>query len=67
MRNSDFAEAKGDVTLCKWAKTRDMRPMDFAFIVLEGLPVEAEYMPIEAKRINYNRLYQVSCLNIRQL
>lgn len=26
-----------------------MRPMDFAFMVLEGLPVEAEYMPIEAK------------------
>ena len=44
-----FAEAKGDVTLCKWAKTRDMRPMDFAFMVLEGLPVEAEYIPIEAK------------------
>lgn len=44
-----FAEAKGDVTLCKWAKTRDMRPMDFAFMVLEGLPVEAEYTPIEAK------------------
>ena len=44
-----FAEAKGDVTLCKWAKTRDMRPMNFAFMVLEGLPVEAEYIPIEAK------------------
>ena len=26
-----------------------MRPMDFAFMVLEGLPVEAEYTPIEAK------------------
>lgn len=44
-----FAEAKGDVTLCKWAKTRDMRPVDFAFMVLEGLPVEAEYIPVEAK------------------
>ncbi len=44
-----FAEAKGDITLCKWAKTRDMRPMDFAFMVLEGLPVEAEYIPVVAK------------------
>lgn len=44
-----FAESKGDTTLCKWAKTRDMRPMDFAFMVLEGLPVEAEYTPVEAK------------------
>lgn len=44
-----FAEAKGDITLCKWVKTRDMRPVDFAFMVMEGLPVETEYTSIEAK------------------
>ena len=44
-----FAESKGDTTLCKWAKTRDMRPVDFAFMVLEGLPIETEYTPTEAK------------------
>ncbi|MCM1720789.1 AAA family ATPase [Bacteroides ovatus] len=44
-----FAEAKGDITLCKWVKTRDMRPVDFAFMVMEGLPVETEYTLIEAK------------------
>lgn len=44
-----FAEAKGDITLCKWVKTRDMRPVDFAFMVMEGLPVETEYTSTEAK------------------
>ena len=34
-----FAEARVDTTVCKWVKTRDMRPSDFAFTVSEGLPV----------------------------
>jgi len=50
-----FVEAKGDITLCKWVKTRDMRPTDFAFTVKEGLPVETEYISTEAKT---NKLQQ---------
>lgn len=34
-----FAEAHVDTTVCKWVKTRDMRPGDFAFTISEGLPV----------------------------
>ena len=39
-----YAEAKCDITLCKWVKTRDMRPADFAFTIKEGLPVETSYV-----------------------
>lgn len=38
-----FAEADGEMTICRWAKTRDMRPDDFAFGVSEGLPVAVPY------------------------
>lgn len=44
-----YAEAHDDVTLCKWVKTRDMRPEDFAFTVVDGLPVKTEYVPEETK------------------
>lgn len=44
-----YAEAHDDVTLCKWVKTRDMRPEDFAFTVVDGLPVKTEYVPNETK------------------
>lgn len=44
-----YAEAHDDVTLCKWVKTRDMRPEDFAFTVIDGIPVKTEYVPEEAK------------------
>lgn len=40
-----FAEAHVDTTVCKWVKTRDMRPSDFAFTVSEGLPVSTTYAP----------------------
>lgn len=44
-----YAEAHDDVTLCKWVKTRDMRPEDFAFTVVDGIPVKTEYVPEETK------------------
>lgn len=51
-----FAEAKCDVTLCKWVKTRDMRPDDFAFTIKEGLPVETAYVTESEKE---DRLRQI--------
>ena len=44
-----FAEADGDVTVCKWAKTRDMRPPEFAFAIAEGLPIATEYVGKQSK------------------
>lgn len=44
-----YAEAHDDVTLCKWVKTRDMRPEDFSFTVIDGLPVKTEYAPNATK------------------
>ena len=44
-----LAEANVDATVCKWVKTRDMRPIDFAFTIVEGLPIDTEYTPTEAK------------------
>ena len=44
-----FAEADGDITVCKWAKTRDVRPSEFAFTIVEGLPIEAEYAGKQSK------------------
>jgi hypothetical protein len=44
-----YAEAHDDVTLCKWVKTRDMRPEDFAFCIIDGIPVKTEYVPNETK------------------
>ena len=44
-----YAEAHDDVTLCKWVKTRDMRPEDFAFTVVDGIAVKTEYVPEETK------------------
>lgn len=44
-----FAEADGDVTVCKWAKTRDMRPDEFAFTIVEGLPVASNYTGKQSK------------------
>jgi len=44
-----YAEAEGDTTICKWVKTRDMRPAEFAFTIVEGLPIEAEYMGKQSK------------------
>ena len=40
-----LAEAKGEVTLCRFLKTRDIRPNDFAFMVHDGLPIATDYMP----------------------
>lgn len=34
--------ADGDNSLCKFAKTRDIRPDDFAFAIFDGLPVCTE-------------------------
>lgn len=44
-----LAETNVDATVCKWVKTRDMRPIDFAFTIVEGLPIDTEYTPTEAK------------------
>jgi len=44
-----FAEADGDITVCKWAKTRDMRPDEFAFAVVEGLPTATTYTGKQSK------------------
>ena len=40
-----LAEAKGEVTLCKFLKTRDIRPSDFAFMVHDGLPIATDSLP----------------------
>lgn len=40
-----LAEANGDLTLCKFLKTRDIRPSDFAFMVHDGLPIATDYLP----------------------
>ncbi len=40
-----YAKAEGDVTLCQWTKTRDMRPDDFAFKIDAGLPVSTNHVP----------------------
>ena len=44
-----LVEADGDSSVCKWAKTRDMRPNDFAFTVQNGLPIEVEYKSKESR------------------
>lgn len=44
-----FAEVDVDATVCKWVKTRDMRPDEFAFTIVEGLPVASEYLGKQAK------------------
>lgn len=44
-----LVEADGDCSVCKWAKTRDMRPSDFAFTVQNGLPIEVEYKSKESR------------------
>lgn len=44
-----LVEADGDYSVCKWAKTRDMRPNDFAFTVQNGLPIEVEYKGKESR------------------
>lgn len=44
-----LVEADGDCSVCKWAKTRDMRPCDFAFTVQNGLPIEVEYKSKESR------------------
>lgn len=44
-----YAEADGDMTVCKWVKTRDVRPSEFAFTIVEGLPTEAEYAGKQSK------------------
>lgn len=49
-----LAEAKGEVTHCRFLKTRDIRPSDFAFMVHDGLPIATDYMPPTDKS---DRLY----------
>lgn len=40
--------ADGDSSLCRWVKTRDIRPTDFAFTVIDGLPTSTDLKPKEA-------------------
>lgn len=48
--------ADGEVSLCKWTKTRDMCPPEFAFGISEGLPIEVHHIPKQAKT---DRLQQI--------
>lgn len=38
-----LVKADSEVSVCKWAKTRDRQPEEFAFSIAEGLPVVAEW------------------------
>ena len=44
-----LAIANNEITDCKFQKTRDMRPSDFAFSVNDGLPTAADFMPKQSK------------------
>ncbi|MDR2919100.1 MAG: AAA family ATPase [Tannerella sp.] len=48
--------ADGDNSLCKFAKTRDIRPDDFAFAVFDGLPICTE---VEKRTPKKERLEQL--------
>lgn len=48
--------ADGDNSLCKFAKTRDIRPDDFAFTIFDGLPICTE---VEIRTPKKERLEQL--------